>query len=141
MTAITRYPWPHRYGRAVLVFVFVLALSSCSEDPMGAENRFALMALSQCHYEQALLLVEQAIEHGNADNVERALMLKAAILRDRGDTAAAEALYPAIDAAWEAAKEKSLSASRRERDIQMFLDVVQAERHAKGIDAACEGGD
>ncbi|WP_201246184.1 hypothetical protein [Halochromatium salexigens] len=116
----------------------MLLLISCAEDPMGAENRFALMALNQCNHGQALMLVDQAIERGNAENVERALMLKAAILRDRGDTAAAEALYPAIDAAWEAAKEKSLSASRRERDIQMFIDIAQAERHALGLDATCE---
>ena len=138
MTLMTLYRQPRRYRLPALAITLVLALSSCSEDPMGAENRFALMALSQCNYEQALLLVEQAIARGNADNVERGLMLKTAILRDRGDSAAAEALYPALDAAWQAAKEKSLSANRREREIKMFLDIAQAERHAKGLDAACE---
>lgn len=136
MTRMTLHRRPRRFALPALALM--LTLGSCSEDPMGAENRFALMALSQCNYEQALLLVEQAIERGNADNVERGLMLKAAILRDRGDNAAAEALYPALEVAWEAAKGKSLSANRREREIKMFLDIARAERHVKGLDAACK---
>lgn len=138
MTTLTLPTPPRRGAHLALALMVVLALIGCAEDPMGAENRFALMALSQCNHAQALMLVEQAIERGNADNVERGLMLKAAILRDRGDNAAAEALYPRIEAAWQAAKEKPLSASRRERDLRMFLDIAQAERHAQGLDANCE---
>lgn len=116
-----------------------LLLSSCAEDPMGPENRFALIAFSQCSYDQALMLADQAIAKGNADNVERGLMLKAAVLRDRGDLEGSQALYPEIDAAWQSAKEKPLSASRRERDIQMFIDIAHAERRAKGLDPSCQG--
>jgi hypothetical protein len=114
-------------------------LAGCSEDPLGPENRFALIAFGQCSYDQALMLAEQAIAGGNADNVERGLTLKAAILRDRGDTAAAEALYPEIEAAWERAREKPLSPSRRERAIQMLIDIAHAERRAKGMDPNCAG--
>jgi len=131
---------PQSLGRVGLAGALsALLLSSCAEDPMGPENRFALIAFSQCSYDQALMLADQAIAKGNADNVERGLMLKVAILRDRGDLQAAEALYPEIDAAWQAAKEKPLSESRRLRDIQMFIDIAQAERQAKGLDPACQG--
>lgn len=113
-------------------------LGGCSEDPLGPENRFALIAFGQCSHRQALMLVDQAIARGNADNIERGLMMKAAILRDQGDSAAAEALYPEIDAAWAAAKGKALSPNRRARDIQMYIDIAKAERHAKGLDPECK---
>jgi hypothetical protein len=112
-------------------------LAGCSEDPLGPENRFALIAFSQCNHAQALMLVEQAIEQGNPDNKERGLMLKAAILRDQGDTVAAEALYPAIAKSWEQARGKSLSPQRREREIKMLVNIAHAERHAKNIDPKC----
>ncbi|MBK1619758.1 hypothetical protein CKO42_15170 [Lamprobacter modestohalophilus] len=137
MTATTLRRRPSRFG--LLGLLSALLLASCAEDPMGPENRFALIAFGQCSYAQALMLADQAIAKGNADNVERGLMLKAAILRDRGDPEAAEALYPEIDAAWQAAKEKPLSESRRQRDIQMFIDIAHAERHAKGLDPSCQG--
>jgi hypothetical protein len=127
-----------RLSRPLLGAMLALALlTSCSEDPLGPENRFALMAFSQCNHAQALMLVEQAIENGNLDNRERGLMLKAAILRDQGETAAAEALYPEIEEAWQRAKKKSLSPQRRERDIQMLIDIAQAERYAKKLDPSC----
>ncbi len=137
---MTATPLRQRLGRFGLVVsvLSALALSGCAEDPMGPENRFALIAFGQCSHNQALMLANQAIEKGNADHLERGLMLKAAILRDRGDLEAAEALYPEIDAAWEAAREKTLSDNRREREIQMFIDIAHAERHAKGIDPSCQ---
>lgn len=140
MTATTLRRRPGRFGLVGLLSALLsaLLLASCAEDPMGPENRFALIAFGQCSYDQALMLADQAIAKGNADNVERGLMLKAAILRDRGDPKAAEALYPEIDAAWQAAKEKPLSESRRLRDIQMFIDIAHAERHAKGLDPSCQ---
>ncbi|MEA3639535.1 MAG: hypothetical protein VBE63_06285 [Lamprobacter sp.] len=137
MTPINLHARLGPFGIAGLLSV--LLLSGCAEDPMGPENRFALIAFGQCSHNQALMLVDQAIAKGHADNLERGLMLKAAILRDRGDLAAAEALYPKIDAAWQAAKEKTLSPSRREREIQMFINIAQAERHAKGLDPSCQG--
>jgi hypothetical protein len=140
MTATTLRQRPGRFGLfSALLLLSALLLASCAEDPMGPENRFAIIAFGQCSYDQALMLADQAIAKGNADNVERGLMLKAAILRDRGDLKAAEALYPQIDAAWQAAKDKPLSESRRLRDIQMFIDVAHAERHAKGLDPSCQG--
>lgn len=126
---------PSRYLRYASLAVPLLA--SCSQDPMGPENRFAMIAFSQCNHDQALMLAEQAIDRGTPDNIERGLMLKAAILRDRGDVAAAEALYPQIAQAWREAKERSLSSNRRERDIQMFIDVAHAERRAKNLDPTC----
>jgi hypothetical protein len=114
-----------------------LILGACAEDPMGPENRFALIAFGQCSYDQALMLVDQAIAGEDANAIERGLMLKAAILRDRGDQQSAAALYPKIEAAWQAAKQKTLSESRRERDINMFIKIAQAERHAKGLDPSC----
>jgi hypothetical protein len=119
------------------VMLALALLAGCSEDPMGPENRFALIAFSQCNHAQALMLVEQAIEHGNLDNKERGLMLKAAILRDQGEIPSAEALYPEIERAWQQAKRKSLSPQRRERDIQMLIDIAHAERHAKKLDPHC----
>lgn len=124
--------------RRLFLALCLLALAGCSEDPLGPENRFALIAFGQCGHDQALMLVDQAIARGQPDNVERGLMLKAAILRDRGDIAASEALYPKIEEAWQAAKEKTLSPSRRERDIQMFVDIAHAERRTKGLEPDCE---
>jgi hypothetical protein len=125
-------------SRAVLSATLALALlAGCSEDPLGPENRFALIAFSQCNHAQALMLVEQAIKRGNLENKERGLMLKAAILRDQGETGAAEALYPEIEEAWQKAKQKSLSPQRRERDIQMLIDIAHAERYAKKLDPSC----
>lgn len=136
---MTQHTVHQRLRLVGLASVFsMLLLSSCAEDPMGPENRFALIAFGQCSHAQALMLADQAIAKGNADNVERGLMLKAAILSDRGDLEAAEALYPEIDAAWQAAKEKPLSESRRTRDIQMFIDIAHAERRAKGLDPSCQ---
>jgi hypothetical protein len=112
-------------------------LLGCGEDPLGPENRFALIAFGQCSYDQALMLAEQAIASDNADHIERGLMLKAAILRERGDTAAAEALYPEIAAAWERARDKTLKPSRREREIQLLIDIARAERHDKALAPDC----
>jgi len=114
-----------------------LLLSGCGEDPMGPDNRLALMALSECRHTQALQLTDNAIARGNEQNVHRAWALKAAILRDLGDTKGAQALYPKIAAAWEAAKARTLTDARRERDIGLFLEVAHAERHTKGLPADC----
>ncbi len=112
-------------------------LSSCGEDPMGPDNRLALLALTQCQYDKATRLTDNAAAQGNADHTYRAWVLKAAILRDRGDAAGAEALNPGIEAAWEAAKERTLSEYRRERDIGMIEDVVRAERLARNRPEDC----
>lgn len=129
--SVARRRWP-------IAALCLLVLAGCSEDPLGPENRFALIAFGQCNHDQALMLVEQAIARGQPENVERGLMLKAAILRDLGDLAGSEAMHPEIEAAWQAAKDKTLSPSRRERDIQMFIDVAHAERRIKGLDPSCE---
>jgi len=121
----------------ILLSLAALMLTACGDDPMGPDNRLALMALGKCRYDQALLLTDNAIARGNAQNVHRAWALKAAILRDRGDTKGAEALYPEIAAAWEAAKGRTLTDARRERDIGLFLQVARAERQANGLTADC----
>jgi hypothetical protein len=112
-------------------------LSSCGDDPMGPDNRLALIALTQCQYDKAEQLTDNAAAQGNADNTYRAWVMKAAILRDRGDAAGAEALYPRIESAWEAAKERTLTAYRRERDIGMIADIVRAERLARNRPEDC----
>jgi hypothetical protein len=97
----------------------------------------ALLAFGQCRYDQALQLADNAIERGSDRNLQQALMLKAAILRDRGDSAAAEALYPRIDETWEAVKRRALSPERRERDIALFIDIAQRERIGQGLTPDC----
>jgi hypothetical protein len=114
-----------------------LLVNGCGEDPMGPDNRLALMALTKCRYDHALQLTDNAIASGSEKNVHRAWALKAAILRDRGDTAGAEALYPRIAEAWEAAKGRTLTEYRRERDIGLFVDVARAERQAQGMSPEC----
>jgi hypothetical protein len=114
-----------------------LLLAGCGEDPMGPDNRLALMALGKCRHAQALQLTDNAIARGNANNIHRAWALKAAILRDMGDTEGAEALYPQIEAAWEAAKGRTLTDARRERDIGLFQEVARAERQSHGFAADC----
>jgi hypothetical protein len=121
----------------VAAFAAPLLLSGCGEDPLGPDNRLALVALGKCRHEQALQLVDNAIATGNAQNVHRGWALKAAILRDMDDAASAEALYPQIAEAWEAAKGRTLTEYRRERDIQLFIDVAQAERQARGMNPDC----
>jgi hypothetical protein len=56
-------------------------------------------------------------------------MLKAAILRDQGEHAAAEALYPRIAETWEAVKRRALTPEQREREIAVFIDVAQQRAH------------
>lgn len=124
--------------RLLLIASAAALLSGCPEDPMGPGNRMAMIALGQCKHDLALDLVNQAIATGNEDARERGLMLKAAILRDRGDTEAAEALYPQIADAWKARKGSTLKESRRERDIGLYLDVARAERQARGLSETCE---
>jgi hypothetical protein len=121
-----------------LIWIIPLLLIGCGEDPMGPDNRMALMALSKCRHDQALQLTENAIARGNEHNIHRAWTLKAAILRDRGDDTGAEALYPEIKKAWESAKRRELTEYRRERDINLFLDVARAERAVNGLPADCE---
>jgi hypothetical protein len=122
---------------AVLALIPALLFTGCGEDPLGPDNRLALMALGKCRHEQALQLADNAIASGNAKNVHRAWALKAAILRDMGDNAGSEALYPNIAEAWEAAKDRTLTEYRRERDIGLFIDVARAERQARGMNADC----
>jgi hypothetical protein len=117
-----------------------LMLTGCPEDPLGPDNRMALLALGQCNDGRALQLAERAIAQGSEQNVLQGLMLKAAILRDRGDNAAAEALYPQIQVAWDKAKRRALRPDRRERDIQMFIDITRDERRAHGLDPDCASG-
>jgi hypothetical protein len=124
--------------RILLIASAAALLSGCPEDPMGPDNRMAMIALGQCKHELALDLVDQAIATGNDDVRERGLMLKAAILRDRGDTEAAEDLYPQIAEAWKTRKGSALKESRRERDIGLYLDVARAERQARGLSETCE---
>ena len=114
-----------------------LLLTGCGEDPLGADNRMALLALGKCRHEQALQMTENAMQRGNEHNVQQALMLQAAILRDRGDNKAAQALYPKIAEAWEAVKRRPLTPERRERDIRMFIEVARDERLAQGLDPDC----
>jgi hypothetical protein len=132
MMHANRYP-----ALLALSTLLALPLAGCGEDPMGPDNRMALLALGQCRHDQALQLTDNAIERGNEPNQQQALMLKAAILRDRGDTAAAEALYPRIDATWEAVKRRTLSPERRERDIALFIDIAQRERVVRGLAPDC----
>lgn len=126
----TRPAW----GAAALA---ALLATGCGEDPLGPDTRLALIAFGQCRYDQAMQLTENAIARGTPQNVSRARLLQAAILRDRGDTAAAEALNPAIDAAWQAARHGALKPERRERDIRLFIEVARAERQAHGLAPDC----
>lgn len=113
-------------------------LSGCPQDPMGPDNRMALIAFGRCDYAQALQLTDMAIERGDDMHIQRAWMLKAAILRDQGDTAAAEAIYPKLEATWKAAKKTDLKTSRRERDIAILIDIAHNDRRANGLAADCQ---
>lgn len=132
----------HSNRRLALLTILplLLSLGGCGEDPMGPDNRMALLALGQCRFDQALQLADNAIERGSDRNQQQALMLKAAILRDRGDSAAAEALYPRIDETWVAVKRRALSPERRERDIARFIDIAHKERLARGLAPDCAEG-
>ncbi|KAA6184171.1 hypothetical protein F2Q65_13345 [Thiohalocapsa marina] len=118
-----------------------LLLTGCGDDPLGADNRMALLALGKCRHDQALQMTDNAIARGTEHNAQKALLLQAAILRDQGDIAAAEVLYPRIAAAWESVKGRPLTEERRERDIRLFLDVARNERLANGLPPDCRTGD
>jgi hypothetical protein len=120
-----------------LLLPIPLLLSACGKDPLGPDNRMALMALGECRHNQALLLTDNALARGSEPNQMQALLLKAAILRDRGDDAAAEALYPRIDDTWQAVKRRALTPERREHDIQRLIDVARDERRTRGMDPGC----
>jgi hypothetical protein len=114
-----------------------LLAGGCGEDPLGPDNRMAVLAFGKCLHAQALQLADNAIATGSAENIYRGLALKVAILRDLGDTIGAEALYPQLEQAWEAAEERTLTEYRRERDIGLFIDVARAERQVQGMNADC----
>ena len=129
-----------RSARVLLLPALVIAsllLSACPEDPLGPDNRMALIAFGHCNYSQALRLTDLAIAGGDQHHIQRAWMLKVAILRDQGKLAAAEALYPELAAAWQAAKKSKLKASRRERDIDILIDIARNERRANGLATDC----
>ncbi len=133
-----------RHGKitrtALAVFMLGMAaglLSGCPEDPLGPDNRLALIAFGRCDDQQALQLADLAIARGDAHHIQRALMLKAAILRDRGDTSEAEAIYPELAKAWTAARKSELKTSRRERDISILIDIAHNERRANDLPTDC----
>ncbi|WP_328983786.1 hypothetical protein [Thiorhodovibrio winogradskyi] len=116
-----------------------LLLSGCPEDPMGPDNRMALIAFGRCDHQQALELTNRAIERGeDPHHIQRAWMLKAAILRDQGQMAALKTIYPQLDAAWKNARKSELSDSRRERDINILIDVAHNERRANRLAVDCD---
>jgi hypothetical protein len=129
---------PNRRLRLLSILAILLLLSSCGDDPIGPDNRMALRALGQCRHAQALQLTDNAIERGSARNALQALMLKAAILRDQGENAAVDALYPRIAETWEAVKRRALPPEQREREIAIFIDVARNERIAQGFSPNCD---
>ncbi|EIC21877.1 hypothetical protein [Thiorhodovibrio frisius] len=114
-------------------------LSGCPADPMGPDNRMALIAFGRCDYQQAMQLTERVIEQEkDVYHVQRAWVLKAAILHDMGKTAAAEAIYPEIEAAWKAVRKSTLKTNRRERDIAIMIDIAHNERQSNGLPVDCD---
>ncbi len=140
MTHLSRSFHPRRH-RFWLALGLMVTLGGCGKDPMGPENRMALLAFGQCQYERALELTDFAIEQGSDKNAHRALLLQAAIYRDLGQPKAAEALYPAITTQWAAMDKGHLSGSKRERDIQLMLDIALEERRLRELPADCAGVD
>jgi len=130
------YP-KHRLALLTIIPILLL-VNGCGEDPIGPDNRMALRALGQCRHAQALQLTDNAIERGSARNAQQALMLKAAILRDQGANAAAEALNPRIAKSWEAVKRRPLPPKQREHEIAVFIDVARNERIAQGLSPNCD---
>lgn len=135
--ALAAAPAPALTSALASALAASLLLVGCGEDPLGADNRMALLALGKCRHDQALQLTANAMQRGNAHNVQQSLMLQAAILRDRGDSNTEQALYPKIAEAWDAVKRSPLTPERRERDIRIFLDVARDERLANGMDPDC----
>lgn len=135
LSPLWRPAWSRLGG--LLFLLAVLLLAGCPKDPLGADNRLALVALGQCRHAQALQLTDRAIAQGSEHNVQQALMLKAAILLDVGDRAGAEALYPAIAEAWQTARRKELTPARRARELRLFLDVARDQRVSAGLAPDC----
>lgn len=134
-------PKPSRRPALPLAVVAVIvSLAGCSEDPMGPENRLALLAWGRCQPEEALRLADAALTSPAPETRYHALVLKAAMRREAGDIAGAEALYPRMAAEWQAAKEKPLNERRRERDIAMRLTIAESERHMHGFAPDCSDG-
>lgn len=139
----SRLPWPRLRKSARTPLLAMLAiggmlLGGCPEDPMGPDNRLALVAFGQCDREQALELTDQVIERGEDEyHVQRAWMLKYAILRDMGRSSAAEAIYPQVEESWQAVRHGKLSASRLERELGILTGIAQNDRHAKGLPPDC----
>lgn len=129
---------PNRRLALLAIIPILLPLSSCGDDPIGPDNRLALRAFGLCRHAQALQLTDNAVERGSARNAQQALMLKAAILRDQGENAAAEALYPRIAEHWEAVKRRALTPEQREREIAVLVEVAHNERIAQGVSPNCD---
>lgn len=129
---------PNRHRASALAIVAVIGLlNGCGEDPMGPENRLALMAWGRCQPDEALRLADLALAKPEPEARYHALVLKAAMRREAGDSTGAEALYPRLAAEWQAAKDRTLSERRRERDIAMRLTIAESERHMHGHAPDC----
>lgn len=129
-------PHGHR-GPLLTLFACIGLLSGCGEDPIGPENRLALMAWGRCQPQEAQRLSDAALSSTAPETRYHALVLKAAMRREAGDTAGAEALYPRMEAEWQAAKDKPLKERRRERDIKMRQTIAESERHMHGFATDC----
>lgn len=127
-----------RLATSLLALLLLLSLTACGPDPLGPDNRMALIALGRCESVEALTWVAAAKTRGSDQNVYQSLLLNAAILLEHGETAAAEALYPAIEAQWRAMKGRSLSPDKRDRTIDLFLAIVRDERVRHGLGENCE---
>jgi hypothetical protein len=136
---MNRYTPYHRLPLALFAVIMGLT-AGCGEDPMGHENRLALLAWGRCQPDEAERLVAAALAGSEPEARYHALVLKAAMRREAGDSAGAAALYPQMAAEWEAAKDKPLNERRRERDITMRLKIAESERHMQGLAADCSDG-
>lgn len=125
-------PWP-----LVALALAGALLGGCPEDPLGPDNRMALLAFGRCDHAQAVQFAARAIASEDPRYVQRAWMLKLAMARDQGDSDAALAISAQLETAWANARGGTLTAARRERELGILSDIAHQERRAQGLPADC----
>jgi len=116
----------------------LVILSGCLPAPLGEDARAAERAFGVCEHDAALESVEKVLATSvDGDEIYHALTLKAAVLKDLGDTQASQALYPTILLIARVLDAKPLSQESMERDIDQHLLNGQRTREANGLPKIC----
>jgi hypothetical protein len=114
-------------------------LSGCLPALFGEDTKAAEQAFGTCKHDAALKAVERALATStDGDEIYHALTLKAAVLKETGDTQASRTVYPTILLVARVIDGKPLSHESMERDIDQHIANAQRAREESGLPGTCK---